>query len=302
MPALSNTAFRCPEGRIVVTGASGGMGSAAVLALAAGDCHIVMACRNLEKGASIRDAILADNPAAQLELRQVELSSLASVKSFADALLSDGIPIAGLFNNAGTMNRRFTQSEDGYEKTLAVNYLAPMLLCELLAPEMPDGGHIVNMVSMSSDWHPLNEKMFRKDSDGAGFSQLASYARSKRALMTGSVTLSERFPHLKVNVADPGIVSTDIIRLDRWFDPLADVLFRPFIKRPARGVAPALRALSADCSGHIFKGGSISVDLSEKGGNDAPILKKYSLDPMRARLSEITAAVLAPFIADRCMR
>lgn len=299
MSDLSNTVFRCPEGRIVVTGASGGMGSAAVRALTAGGCRVVMACRDLEKGARVRDAILADYPASQIELRQVELSSLASVKAFADTLLSEGIPIAGLFNNAGTMNRRFSLSADGYEKTLAVNYLAPMLLCELLAPSMPDGGHIVNMVSMSSDWHPLNEKMFLKDADGDGYSQLASYARSKRALMTGSVTLSERFPHLKVNVADPGIVSTDIIRLDRWFDPLADVLFRPFIKRPARGVAPALRALFAACSGHIFKGGSISEGFYGKGGSDAPILKKYAQDPRRASLAATTADILAPFVTGR---
>ena len=50
---------------------------------------------------------------------------------------------------------------------------------------------------------------------------------------------------VKVNLCDPGVVDTGIIAMDRWFDPLADIFFRPFIRSVANGARPALRALFA---------------------------------------------------------
>ena len=55
-------------------------------------------------------------------------------------------------------------------------------------------------------------------------------------------------------MADPGIVDTDMIRLDRWFDPLTDIFFRPFCNSPARGARPAVNALCSDACMQIFSG------------------------------------------------
>jgi hypothetical protein len=56
---------------------------------------------------------------------------------------------------------------------------------------------------------------------------------------------SRRNPLLTVNLADPGIVATDMIDMGRWWDPLADAVFKPLCRKPAEGVKPALRALDA---------------------------------------------------------
>ena len=110
----------------MITGASGSMGSAATKMLAAKGFKIIMACRNLSKAASVRDIILHDVPEAELELAELRLDSFASIRDFASSL--DGRALYGLFNNAGVMPKDYSLTEDGFEQTIAVNYLGPFLL------------------------------------------------------------------------------------------------------------------------------------------------------------------------------
>ncbi len=212
------------------------MGSAACAALARAGRPLIMACRNLEKAEGVREKILDEVPDAQIMVRQLELSALDSVREFARSLRD--VEISALFNNAGTMERHFSLSADGFERTLAVNYLAPCLLTHLLLPQIRDG--VLNMVSLSCEAARFDRELFVPDRKR--FSQLGSYSSSKLALMFFSISLGGSCS-LRVNVSDPGIVDTEMIRLHRWFDPLTDVIFRPFCNSPERGAAPAVRAL-----------------------------------------------------------
>ena len=224
---------------VVVTGASGSMGSAAVRALALKGERVIMACRNPKKGAAVRDAILAEVPGAELDLRILDLSSLSSVREFAASL--EGTVVKALFNNAGIINRDFNITADGLEATTATNYVGPYLLTRTLAPMMPKGSRIVNMVSVTTKVSSIGESFLTPDEKG--FSQLGTYGKTKYALSLFTIALQERFPDLYVNMSDPGVVNSNMISMHRWFDPIADVLFRPFCKTPEQGVAPALRAL-----------------------------------------------------------
>ena len=75
--------------------------------------------------------------------------------------------------------------------------------------------------------------------------------------------LARRCPRLRVNVADPGVVATGIIDLGRWFDPLADIFFKPFCTRPEQGAAPALAALETGSTAKLFKRNKC-LDLQER--------------------------------------
>ncbi len=238
------------DGSIIITGASGGMGSAATRALAAKGRRIIMACQDLDKASRVRDSIIKDIPAAELELRELHLDSFASIREFASGM--EGVQLAGLFNNAGTLPRRYSLSGDGYEMTLAVNYIGPYLLTRLLLPRLGDGAAVVNMVSLSAKYVRFSRDILHPTEKD--FGQLGAYATSKLALIYFTAALAARCPALRVNAADPGIVNTDIIRLDRWFDPLTDIIFRPFCKSPESGAAPAVRALRSDVSGKYFSG------------------------------------------------
>ncbi|MCQ2184752.1 MAG: SDR family NAD(P)-dependent oxidoreductase [Bacteroidales bacterium] len=226
---------------IIVTGASGSMGSAAVRSLATAGERVIMACRNPRKGESVRQSILAEVPGADIELRILDLSSLSSVREFAASM--QGIPVKSLFNNAGIINRDFSITADGLEATTATNYVGPYLLTRLLIPQMVSGAHIVNMVSVTTKVSYIGEDFLVPDEKS--FSQLGTYGKTKYALSLFTIALARRYPELYINMSDPGVVNSNMISMHRWFDPIADVFFRPFCKTPEQGVAPALRALEA---------------------------------------------------------
>jgi NAD(P)-dependent dehydrogenase (short-subunit alcohol dehydrogenase family) len=226
------------------------MGAAAAEALAAEGRAVLMACRNRAKAEAVRADILSRVPDARLEIGELDLSSMASVRRFAEGI--EPGTVSALFNNAGAISRGYGLTGDGLENTFAVNYFGPWLLTRLLADRMPEGGHIVNMVSLTCRFVHIGPESLRPGPEA--FSQLGTYARSKRALLSFTQELAQRRPDLHVHAADPGVVASAMIDLGHWYDPLADALFKPFCKRPENGVRPALSALSSDLTGHYFVG------------------------------------------------
>lgn len=238
------------KGRIIVTGATGSMGSAAAEALARQGIPVLMACRNLEKAAAVRADILRRVPGADIEVRPLDLASMASVRAFAEGVEPGSV--TALFNNAGVISKGFRLTEDGFENTFSVNYFGPWLLTLLLLPKLPPDAHIVNMVSLTCRFVSLDEGALQPGEKE--FSQLGTYARSKRALLSFSMELARRYPDLHVNLADPDVVASDMIDLGHWYDPLADVLFKPLCKSPQAGVSPALRALAEETLNRYYVG------------------------------------------------
>ena len=267
--------------RIIVTGATGSMGAAATCSLAAKGCSVVMACRNMVNADAVREGILADLPEADIEILPLDLSSLESVRAFIDSLGQE--PVSALFNNAGTMNRTYSLTSDGLENTFSVNYFGPVLLTRSLLPKMPSDAMIVNMVSLSCRYVSIDEGSLRPAPED--FSQLGTYARSKLAMLHFSQELARRFPELHVNLADPWIVDSNMIALGRWFDPLTDILFRPFCKSPEEGVRPALAALGSDERNSYFVGRRC------KG-----IPSRYSDPELDLRLWNATEAILVKYL------
>ena len=262
--------------RVIITGASGAMGAAATEALAAQGRPVLMAVRNPAKATAVRDAILARVPQADLEISELDLSSQASVRHFADGIAPGSV--AALFNNAGVISRNYQMTAEGFENTFAVNYFGPWLLTQLLLPKYAPGARIVNMVSLTCKLVDIDVASLRPEP--ADFSQLRTYARSKRALLSFTLELARRHPELVVNMADPGIVASNMIDLGHWYDPLADRLFKPFCKRPEQGVQPALRALAATAGPRYY--------VAQKNREIPRCFLNVALD---ARLWEATASL-----------
>ena len=229
------------KSQVIVTGASGSIGNAAVKSLLDKDIPVIMACRNVKKAASQRDVLIKQFPHSEIEIIELELNSLNSIKTFVDNVKNQGFKVNKLFNNAGIICRDFSVNEDGYETTVAVNYVGPMYLAKLMIPLMDDGFNIVNTVSVTRGVSKLDECFF--DLDKKKFSQLGTYGKAKYALFLSSLTLSENIKNGSVNLTDPGVVDSNMISMHRWFDPLADILFRPFCKSPEKGAIPAVNAL-----------------------------------------------------------
>ena len=229
------------KSKIIVTGATGSIGLAAVKSLLSKDLPVIMACRNIRKADTQRDSLIKEFPHSEIDVLELDLNSLASIRAFVEEIKNQGFKVDKLLNNAGIICRDFTVNDDGFETTLAVNYLGPLYLSKLMIPLMDDDFNIVNTVSVTRGVSKLNEHFF--DLDKKRFSQLGTYGKAKYALFLSSLTLSEKIKNGSVNLTDPGVVDSNMISMHRWFDPLADVLFRPFCKSPEKGAIPAVNAL-----------------------------------------------------------
>lgn len=134
---------------------------------------------------------------------------------------------------------------------MAVNYFGTILLSWLIAPCIEQGGSVVFTTSVTRRLHRLADGiLYPAEKD---FSQLGTYGRSKLALTHYAMHLASLWQgRLRVNCADPGVVNSGMITMHRWFDPLANLLFRPFTSSPGRGAESALQACLSPHTGMIF--------------------------------------------------
>ena len=133
----------------VVTGANSGLGLVTTLELARAGATVLMACRNLEKGAAAADQIRESVPNARVEVVELDLSSLDSVRQFADALDVDELDL--LVNNAGIMWVPQQRSDDGFELQFGTNHLGHFALTGLLLARL-------NRCSSTPRGHPVQQR------------------------------------------------------------------------------------------------------------------------------------------------
>ena len=248
----------------VITGADGGMGMEITRAVATAGYKVIMACRDPEIAEEKRQLIMRETGNIALEIVPVHLASLSSTASFANELLQRGEVITLLMNNAGTMETRRCITEDGLERTVSVNYVAPYLLTRKLLPLMGEGSRIVNMVSCTYAIGKLDFPDFFLRGKKGTFWRIPIYSNTKLALTLFTIALSKKVKEkgIIVNAADPGIVSTKIITMHMWFDPLTDLFFRPFIRTPRQGAATAISLLLDEDAGK--RTGTLNVSCHPK--------------------------------------
>ena len=248
----------------VITGADGGMGMEITRAVAAAGYKVIMACRDPEIAEEKRQLIMRETGNIALEIVPVNLASLSSTAFFANELLQRGEVITLLMNIAGTMETRRCITEDGLERTVSVNYVAPYLLTRKLLPLMGEGSRIVNMVSCTYAIGKLDFPDFFLCGKKGAFWRIPIYSNTKLALTLFTIALSKKVKEkgIIVNAADPGIVSTKIITMHMWFDPLTDIFFRPFIRTPRQGAATAISLLLDEDAGK--RTGTLNVSCHPK--------------------------------------
>lgn len=229
----------------IITGADGGMGTEITRAVAKAGYRVIMACYNSRKAELIRRCLMEDTGNQNIEVIPIDLSSMRSVVDFACRVLERRITISLLMNNAGTMETGYHVTEDGFERTVSVNYLGPYLLTRKLIPAMEKGTRVVNMVSCTYVIGRIDFPDFFYRGKVGNFWRIPIYSNTKLALLLFTIELADRLREqgIAVNAADPGVVSTDIITMHQWFDPLTDVFFRPFIRTPRQGASTAVGLL-----------------------------------------------------------
>lgn len=275
----------------IVTGADGGMGTEITKAVATAGYHVVMACYCPSKAEAVCQRLRQETGNEAIEVRGIDLASLASVAAFADGILQMNKPLSLLMNNAGTMETGRHITVDGLERTVSVNYVGPYLLTRKLTPLMHAGTRVVNMVSCTYAIGHLDFPDFFQRGRKGGFWRIPVYSNTKLALALFTIDLASRLRErgIVVNAADPGIVSTNIITMQMWFDPLTDILFRPFIRTPRQGADTAIRLLLDEETGQ--RTGTINLSGRAKRLSD-----KYIHHRQMAELWQRTEDIVRPWL------
>jgi NAD(P)-dependent dehydrogenase (short-subunit alcohol dehydrogenase family) len=137
--------------RFLITGASSGIGLETARSLVSHGASVVGAVRNLTKAepatASVRDA--ASQGGGSLELINLDLASLQSVRACADKLLADGQPFDAIIANAGVMATSFGRTIDGFEVQFGTNHLGHFALINGIEPLLADNGRLVVLSSLA---------------------------------------------------------------------------------------------------------------------------------------------------------
>jgi NAD(P)-dependent dehydrogenase (short-subunit alcohol dehydrogenase family) len=200
--------------RAVVTGASDGMGLGMAASLAAAGAEVLMPVRNRAKGEAAVATIRATVPDARLGLRDLDLSSLASVAELAGQLVDEAVPIDLLVNNAGVMTPPERQSTvDGHELQLGTNHLGHFALTGRLLPLLRAGrARVTSQSSVAArrgtiHWADLD---WKRSYDG-----MAAYRQSKIACGLFGFELSRRSAAagwgITSNVSHPGVAPTSLL-------------------------------------------------------------------------------------------
>jgi NAD(P)-dependent dehydrogenase (short-subunit alcohol dehydrogenase family) len=249
--------------RVLVTGANSGIGLGLSGRFAAAGAEVILAVRNRDKGLAAIDRIRTSIPSARLDLRRLDLASLASVAELGEELVAEGRPLDFLINNAGIMNPpRREVTADGFELQFGSNYLGHFALTAHLLPLLraADSSRVVTMSSLYNrvgriDFDDLNGEKYRPQRQ-YGLSKLANlmFAREldKRSRAGGwGIRSNSAHPGGTVtNLQTTGPGETLVTQLGRVTHRL------PFMwQQVDTGILPALyAATSPDAEGGGYYG------------------------------------------------
>jgi len=267
---------------MLITGANSGLGLESTRALAAKGAHVIMACRNADKAQSAVADIRAATPSASLEVMTLDLSSLASVRAFAGAVLAKHERIDVLLNNAGIMAIPYAKTADGFEMQFGTNHLGHFALTGLLFERLlaSPGARVVNVASQA---HKMGEMRWDDLAWEQGYSKWWAYGMSKLANLLFTYELARRVSKaglsLMSTAAHPGYAATNLqyagadISGSKWMGKITRAV-NPMLGQPAH--MGALPQLYAACAPDVQAGDYIGPDglfasrgYPEKGTSNA---------------------------------
>ncbi|PHT57710.1 Short-chain dehydrogenase TIC 32, chloroplastic [Capsicum baccatum] len=271
----------------IVTGASSGIGAETTRVLAMRGVHVVMAVRNVKSGAEVKDSILKEIPQAKIDVMELDLGSMASVRKFAAEYNSTGYPLNILINNAGVMAPPFMLSQDNIELQFATNHLGHFLLTNLLIQNLKDTaqashkeGRIVNVSSMGHRFTYREGIRFDKINDKDSYTAILAYGQSKLANILHANELARHFKEegseITANSLHPGAINTNLLRHQNLVEGIVNWIGKYFIKNIPQGAATtcyvALHPQVKGITGEYFADSNIAAPTSQ--AKDAELAKK----------------------------
>lgn len=285
--------------RVLVTGVSAGLGAETARALAAHGAQVVGAVRDLAKAERATAQVRAETiNGGGLELTELDLASLKSVRACADALVADGRPFDIVIANAGVMRTPFGHTADGFETQFGTNHLGHFVLVNRIASLIAPGGRLVSVASSGHRYADvgLDDPNFER----TPYDPMIAYGRSKTANILFAVEFDRRHRArgVRATAVHPGGIKTE---LDRHMAPgeleslVAQInaqlaaagqpsfQFKTIPQGAATSVWAAVVAPAEDVGGRYCENCQVSEITEGLISPVSPGVRPYALDPARAK-------------------
>jgi len=222
----------------IVTGATSGIGEITARELAKKGAHVILMARSKEKAEKTKQDILSVCGHDKIDIVLADFSSFKQIREAAQEINSKYARIDVLINNAGLVegNSR-SQTEDGFETTIAINHLAPFLLTALIFEKLKqsDDGRIINV---SSEAHQTGKSNFDDFNLEKSYSAIRAYGNSKLYNILFTQELAKRaaiFPNISSFSLHPGVVATNFAHNITGGISMFFRIFRPFFISAEKG-------------------------------------------------------------------
>jgi NAD(P)-dependent dehydrogenase (short-subunit alcohol dehydrogenase family) len=263
----------------IVTGANSGLGEVTARELARVGAQVILAVRNTGKGEAAAREMTGD-----VEVRQLDLQDLASVRQFADGV--DSVDV--LVNNAGIMAVPHAVTADGFESQIGTNHLGHFALTNLLLPKVTE-----RVVTVSSLMHLMGYVSLRDlNWTSRPYSAWLAYGQSKLANLLFTSELQRRLEatHSPVRAvaAHPGYSHTNLQGQSghRIGDALMTTVGNRLATDADFGARQTLYAISQDVPGNSFIGPAFGMFGPTRPGGRSPLAKRHATAGALWELSE----------------
>ena len=249
----------------VVTGGNSGIGWHTCHALAAKGARVVLTSRDVDRGRQAANRIRARVPGAHVDLAQLDLASMASVREFGESFAG---PLDLLINNAGVMAPpKPARTEDGYELQFGTNHLGHFVLTGLLLPRLVEAtaGRVVTVASVA---HFGGTEAVLEGNAGPDYHPQRTYSNSKLANLLFALELHRQLTARAMTVtsvaAHPGVSATGLaadpagMGLNPFLRVVAPVFLRIFTQSAEAGARPTLYAATEASPGSYTGPGRFS--------------------------------------------
>lgn len=282
--------------RVLVTGVSAGLGVETARALVAHGAQVVGAARDLGKTRAATDIIRAQaTNGGSLELIQLDLASLASVRACADALVAAGRPFDVVIANAGVMATPKGKTADGFETQFGTNHLGHFVLVNRIAPLMRSGSRLVNLSSAGHRYADVD--LDDPNFEHTPYAEMVAYGRSKTANILFAVEFDRRHKGqgIRATALHPGAIETELGR--HMTTELRDSLIAAInANTPVGAPAFAYKTIAQGAATTVWAGFVAPADLVGgqycedchvaefvKGAEIRGGVRRYALDTERAK-------------------
>jgi len=226
---------------VIITGGNSGIGKETARVMSKAGATVFLPCRDQKKADEAAEEVKNLSKNDKVFGMVLDLTSLESIRNFANEFNSKNIPLHILFNNAGVMATPYSKTKDGFEFQFGINHLGHFLLTNLLLDRLKQGTPS-RVVCVSSDAYKMGKMTWDDLQSEKSYGKWKAYGRSKLANMLFAKELNRRLQGTGVTAysVHPGVIHTGLMRHNSSIDPLWKAVSKPFVKSIPQGAATSV--------------------------------------------------------------